>query len=310
MSHLLRNGIIAAALLACSFAVPAAAQSTRDGDLNEPAVTNSDGRRDRNRNRRAEPEMSAEEARAQAQTLATTAGLTCQVSEAKLLGRDAERQSLFEAACSDGPGYLILASTPPVAQDCLELTAAAEAMRRANPEAPAGQQCALPANLDVVRAVTALAQQAQLTCQVDAGRAVGKSSENFVVYEVGCADADGYQIEKKASGWAAVACIRIAREGACQFTTAEEQARAFTPKLADTAASACDVQQLRFMGENPNGSFFEAKCAAPGEGYIARLNAEGVAEQIYPCATAQRIGGGCTLTPAPAAAPATPPAAE
>jgi hypothetical protein len=57
------------------------------------------------------------------------------------------------------------------------------------------------------------------------------------------------------------------------------------------------------MGSNPNGRFYEAKCGAEGEGYIARINNEGATQQIYPCATAQRIGGGCTLTPAPAAAP-------
>jgi hypothetical protein len=55
------------------------------------------------------------------------------------------------------------------------------------------------------------------------------------------------------------------------------------------------------MGQNANGRFYEAKCAAEGEGYIARINTEGVTQQIYPCATAQRIGGGCRFTPAPAA---------
>jgi hypothetical protein len=47
------------------------------------------------------------------------------------------------------------------------------------------------------------------------------------------------------------------------------------------------------------------KCAAEGQGFITRLNNAGVTQQVYPCATAQRIGGGCTLTPAPAAAAAT-----
>ncbi len=57
------------------------------------------------------------------------------------------------------------------------------------------------------------------------------------------------------------------------------------------------------MGSNANGRFVEVKCAAEGEGYIARIK-DDATQQIYPCATAQRIGGGCTLTPAPAAAPA------
>ena len=71
----------------------------------------------------------------------------------------------------------------------------------------------------------------------------------------------------------------------------------------DLEAAGCDVTEARLMGQNANGMFYEAKCAG-ADGVIARVNAENVVQQIYPCATAQRIGGGCTLTPAPAAAPA------
>ncbi|WP_419756354.1 hypothetical protein [Brevundimonas sp.] len=55
------------------------------------------------------------------------------------------------------------------------------------------------------------------------------------------------------------------------------------------------------MGRNANGVFYEAKCEG-ADGVIARVNAENVVQQIYPCATAQQIGGGCKLTTAPAAA--------
>ena len=57
------------------------------------------------------------------------------------------------------------------------------------------------------------------------------------------------------------------------------------------------------MGRNANGVFYEAKCDG-ADGVIARLNDQNAVQQIYPCATAQQIGGGCKLTPAPAAAPA------
>ena len=56
------------------------------------------------------------------------------------------------------------------------------------------------------------------------------------------------------------------------------------------------------MGANANGAFFEAKCAAEGTGYIARTNSEGAVQQVYACATAARIGSGCTLTTAAPAA--------
>ena len=46
-----------------------------------------------------------------------------------------------------------------------------------------------------------------------------------------------------------------------------------------------------------------------GDGFIARVK-DGSTQQVYPCATAQQVGGGCTLTPAPAAPAAAPATTE
>ncbi|MDZ4364751.1 hypothetical protein, partial [Brevundimonas sp.] len=294
-----------AALFACTFAVPAVAQTTRnDGDTTQPTV--SDGRsRDRNR-RRQPPAMTPEEVKAMAQAQAASAGLSCQVTEAQLLGRDAAGKALFETVCESGPGYLILEGTPPIAQNCLELTAAQEAALRANPEAVAAQQCVQPLNLDTVRAVTPLAREAGVPCTVDAGRVIGAGAQGLI-YEAGCANQDGYTFEKTAAGWETRGCLTYNNADACRFTTAQEQAAGFATKLAGTTAAACDVQQVLYMGGNANGQFYEAKCAS-GEGYVARIDAQGVAAQIYPCAEATGIGDGCTLTPVTAPAATTAPA--
>jgi hypothetical protein len=144
-----------------------------------------------------------------------------------------------------------------------------------------------------------------VSCTIDEAVAIGKSDANNIVYEVGCAGVDGYWLEKVETGWKLQDCLQIASVGGtCRFTTGQEQADGFEPKLAGTEASGCDVTQVRMMGANANGRFYEAKCAAEGEGYIARISNEGVTQQIYPCATAPRIGGGCTFTPAPPPAPA------
>lgn len=248
----------------------------------------------------------AEENIAAAQTQMTASGKICQVSEAVLLGKDAQQQSLYEAACSGGPGYIIVASTPPLVVDCLELAGTAATARARNPEASVGQQCALPANDNGLAVVSAWAREAGVTCTVDQALAVGKSSADNMIYEVGCAGQDGYWLEKTAGGWDLQDCMQvIASNGTCNFTTAQEQNAGFRAKLVGTDAASCDIQGLRLMGQNTNGRFYEAKCAA-GDGYIARVNAEGVTQQVYPCATAQTIGGGCTLTTtAPAAVPAT-----
>lgn len=246
-----------------------------------------------------------EEIKAAAQAQAIAAGLTCQVTEASNPGVTAEQVKIYETACATGPGYILIASTPPQSFDCLELAGTAYTARLRDPAADVGQQCVLPANQNGLAVIGGWAREAGVSCTVDQAVAIGKSDENNIVYEVGCAGADGYWLEKVATGWKLQDCLQVASVGGtCRFTTAQEQADGFEPKLAGTEAAACDVSQVRLMGQNANGRFYEAKCAADGEGYIARVNTEGATQQIYPCATAQRIGGGCTLTPAPEAAPA------
>ena len=246
---------------------------------------------------------------AEAQAQATAAGLTCQVTEAANPGVTAEQVKIYEAACATGPGYILIASTPPQSFDCLELAGTAYTARLRDPAADVGQQCVLPANQNGLAVIGGWAREAGATCTVDEAVAIGKSDANNIVYEVGCAGVDGYWLEKVATGWKLQDCLQIASvNGTCRFTTAQEQADGFEPKLAGTEASACDVSQVRLMGQNANGRFYEAKCVAEGEGYIARVSTEGATQQIYPCATAQRIGGGCTLTPAPAVQPEAAPA--
>lgn len=309
----LASGALAVALTAAGPAVsqdyappsPSPAQATPERGGDRVGRT---PRRTRGQARPA-PAPTPEEVRTAAQAQATAAGLDCQVTEATSPGVTAEQTPIYEAACANGPGYIVIGSAPPQTFDCIELAGTAYTARLRDPAADVGQQCVLPANQNGLAVISGWARDAGVTCTVDEAVAIGKSDENNTVYEVGCAGVDGYWLEKVGTGWKLQDCLQILSvNGTCRFTTAKEQADGFKPKLAGTDAAACDVTQVRLMGANPNGRFYEAKCAADGEGYIARLNTAGVTEQIYPCATAQRIGGGCTLTPAPAAAPAAAPA--
>lgn len=249
-------------------------------------------------NRDAAPTPGPDEARAAAQAQIAAAGLTCQITEAVSPGLNAEQTPIYEAACADAPGYILIASTPPQAFNCLELAGSAAVTRRLDPDADVGQQCILPANQNGLAVIGGWARGAGVTCTIDEALAVGRSDANAMLYEVGCAGVDGYWLEEAGAGWSLKDCLQVASTGGtCRFTTAQEQAEGFEPKLAGTAAAACDVAQVRLMGQNANGRFYEAKCAAAGEGYIVRVNSEGVTAQVYPCAVAQRIGGGCTLTP-------------
>lgn len=255
--------------------------------------------------RAAAPQQTPEQIKAAAQVQLTAAGVACELTEATNPGLIGESQ-VFETACANAEGWLLIASTPVQAFSCIELAGTAAIARSRDPNADVGQQCVMPANQNGLAVIGGWARDAGASCTIDEAQAIGKSDENNMVYEVGCAGGNGYWLEKLATGWDLKDCIQVtSMGGTCRFTNAQEQADSFEAKLAGTDAAACDVTQVRLMGSNPNGRFYEAKCAAEGEGFIARVNNEGVTQQVYPCATAQRIGGGCTLTPAPAAAPAT-----
>ncbi len=263
-----------------------------------------ESRATRNRPAPAPVVPTPEEIKAAAQALVVATGAACQVTEAAQPGMNAEQQKIYEAACSEGPGLILIESVPPQSFDCLELAGTAYTARLRDPAADVGQQCALPANQNGLAVIGGWARTAGVSCTVDQAVAIGKSDADNIVYEIGCAGVDGYWLERVGTGWDLKDCLQVnSTGGACRFTTAQEQADGFEPKLAGTDAAACDVTQVRLMGSNANGRFFEAKCAAEGEGYIARINNEGVTQQIYPCATAQRIGGGCRFTPAPALPP-------
>ena len=198
-----------------------------------------------------------------------------------------------------------------MAVDCVLLAGQATIDRARDPAADVGTQCAMPQNMDVVRVISAYASEAGITCAVNEGASIGKSTEGNLIYEVGCNGADGYWLEKVGTGWKTTECAIVTTQNAtCRYSTVAEQVATLKTRLAGSDAAPCDVTEGRYMGANANGAFWEAKCGA-GNGVIVRFNTDHVVQQVYACEVAQRIGGGCTLTivpaaPAAEAAPATP----
>lgn len=241
---------------------------------------------------------------AEAQTLATAAGVSCQVSEAVLLGKNAQDQSAYEAGCVEGPGFILVGATPPQANSCIELASAVRTARERDPAAAVGIECKIPRNAAVLPFIAAYATEAGVPCTIDDGIAVGKAQNGTLIFEVGCAGQDGFRIDQSSGTWASQGCLEVVSvAGAtCRFTTPDEQSATLKTWLASSEAASCDIQQARYMGRNASGTFYEAKCAA-GDGYVARLDAAKAVQQIYPCASATQIGGGCTLTASAAAAP-------
>lgn len=294
---------LSAAVLISGLATPSFAQRASQNP-DGPQVTDGGNRSSRGRARQARPAQapSPEQVQAAAQDVLTATNTSCQITESKLLGQSPNKESLYEVACATGPGYLLLTSTPPQATDCLVLAASAEQARARDPEADVGSQCSLPANDNAMAVFTAFAKEAGLACTVDQGAVIGAKAGGVVVYEIGCSGVDGAQINKAASGWEVASCLElVSANAACRFTTPAEQAATVKGWLAGSDAAACDVTQARYMGKNANGSFYEAACNG-ADGVIVRFDTAKAVQQVYPCATAQQIGGGCKLTTTPPAA--------
>jgi hypothetical protein len=153
-----------------------------------------------------------------------------------------------------------------------------------------------------------------VTCTVDDGAARGRRADGKIVYEIGCAGVDGYWVEEAATGWTKTPCLTLVAGGnVCNFTTADEQKATVQSFLAGTEGAPCVVSAFRVMGQNANGQYIEAKCdAGTGGGYVFARK-DDATTRVLPCATAQPIGGGCTLTTQAeweAEAAAAPPAAQ
>lgn len=259
---------------------------------------------------RQAPAPTPEEIIAGAQATAVAAGLDCQVTEAIALGQTAAQEAVYEAVCATGPGYLLVNSTPPLAGDCVLLASQAVTLREQDPAADVGQQCTIPANLDIKAVIGGYAREAGLNCTVDEALAIGRNDAGNLLYEVGCQNEDGYWLEKTASGWNTTACWEIVNQAkACRFSTVAESNSAWKTVLADTPAAACDVQQTRLMGIDANQlKIYEIKCTS-GEGFLARVGADRHAQRIHTCAEAINIGGGCQIGVTPAATTEDAPAA-
>lgn len=249
---------------------------------------------------------SAAQNMAAAQAALTALNANCSPTETKLLGETAQKTLVYEVVCAAGPGYIVQSGTPPTGEDCLLLDSAAKMARERDPNAVAGTVCTLPANQNLIAVFRDYATRAGVACTVNEGIAIGKGADGSIFYEVGCDGTDGYRISQKGNVFSKSSCLQLASANyTCRFSTKAEQIADLQKLLTGTDAAGCGPTDLRYMGGNANGEFIEAKCSTEGEGYIARIK-EGLVQQVYPCATAQQVGGGCKLTTVagPAAAPA------
>ncbi|WP_394761315.1 hypothetical protein [Phenylobacterium sp.] len=239
---------------------------------------------------------------ADAPALVGTAGVPCQVTDARLVGKVAADKktgslgsSLYEVACQGGMGYLLQSSaTGATAFSCIEANNPADpATKPANP-------CILPANLDPMTAMAPLLAKAKINCAPDKVRGIGQTKTSTLI-EVSCPGGSGYVLTGSApldtgKDATAVNCLAYdAADGNIKCILNPVTARnAVIDHFAQVANNGCTVKDRRFVGLFVDGTEgYEVSCA-DGKGYIYKVDSKGAIATTIDCAKAP--GGSCTLT--------------
>lgn len=239
-----------------------------------------------------------------APALVQAAGLSCQVSDARLAGSmaaDKKTGSLggkvYEVACGEGNIGFIAVATPtgaPTLLSCVLNNYPAD--MAAVPPNP----CILPGNADLRPTLVALAKKAKVPCNPDRFRGVGQNPTN-TFYEVSCPDGAGYVVISASSPLDASKPLSFAN---CLAYDASDTA--LKCKLNDPAkriaaedrigalANNCTPKERRYIGLLTDGTEGYEFACGDGKGYIYKINSAGGVAQTIDCAKVN--GGDCTLT--------------
>jgi hypothetical protein len=240
---------------------------------------------------------------AEAPAVVQAAGLNCQVSDARFIGKSKDPKtkaetSFYEVACGSNMGFVLQAVTdaPPAAFSCIEMAPTA-----GQPAKEGSISCVLPGNADPKAQLAPLLATAGVQCLPEKARGIGQTKTNTIL-EVACQGGSGYVLIASApldttKPAEAQNCLNFDESGGnvkCELTD-----RATRLAVVDNLAksSNCVVKDRRFIGNSKDGSdFFEASCE-DGKGYIFKVS-KGQLAQTWGCGQAQGILGGCKLTDA------------
>ena len=226
-----------------------------------------------------------------APALATSAGLTCTVSDAYFLGASTSKDGkvdVYEVACKQGLGYVLLSGKGPVkAYDCL-------ATRE-----QATLACKLPANAKPIESFKTVVSQTGVPCTVKDARFVG-SSDTQSVYEASCQEGPGYLLQTPAPGKSGptqvIPCAAIQSQATHCTLTTQDQVNAYIAGLAAKSGKPCQVSASRYVGSDKTSgdAFYEVACGQ-GIGFFVSTDKAGAYKTAMDCSQARGLGG-CTLT--------------
>jgi hypothetical protein len=240
---------------------------------------------------------------AEAPAVVQAAGLGCQVSDARFIGKASDPKTktetvYYEVACGQSMGYVLQAPKGGQASafSCIELAPVA-----GQPAKEGALSCALPGNSDPKAQLAPLLAKAGVQCVPEKARGIGQTKTNTFL-EVACQGGAGYVVIASspldtAKPAEAQNCLNFDDQGGnvkCELTDKATRL-AVVDSIAKSANNGCVVKDRRFVGNAKDGAdFYEAACQ-DGKGYMFKVS-KGALAQTWGCGQASNILGGCTLT--------------
>lgn len=216
---------------------------------------------------------------------ATRAGVDCEITAADQRGRGEAGERLYEIACRDAPGWMIISGSEPRAYGCLML---AEQPRLGS------LGCRLRANRNPRLHYARMAADAGLPCQVNDGAFIGRSAGGAPLYEIGCRNAAGAWLEQSRTGWVVTDCLDVrARGDNCRFTTPAEEALTLSRWLSGSPAGDCQPTRVRSMGRNAAGDHYVQLSCTRGEDRVVSLDADRRVISAMACTEAVHLSRPC-----------------
>lgn len=218
-------------------------------------------------------------------------GKPCDLSKARYAGASDQGIAYFEAACSDGKGYMLqVASNGAVTStDC----AAADNI---------GDGCKLTDATETPNSVySKLAHAAGFACDVSQLGQVPANVPDHRVVELMCSNRpDGAIaiVPASLSGEARIENCAISELAGyrCTLTKPEAAYPRLTDDLRKLGKSTCVVSGASVLGVTADTGYVEVACAGGAPGYVMSYAMDNLAlRNAIACSSAKRIGGGCKL---------------
>jgi hypothetical protein len=224
--------------------------------------------------------------------------LPCTLADARLIGTNgtgANMQTFYEVACTGNFGFVVSvkpAPQPLQAFTCVEMNA--------SPSLPL--HCTLPGNVNANAPLAAYIQKAGVPCTVGGVRSIGQTATN-TLFELRCTEGMGYVLTMSAppspdNPVQMSPCLAFSESDArnCTLSDRASMLHGIDPIWAH-APNACPIRDRRYvLTTTTNANFYEIACQDPNAGFMMEVSPAGAFVRAIPCASADFVGGGCTLT--------------